>query len=182
MKIDAKTEVNSTELATVLGVSARRIQQLAQDGILRTKSRGKYFLTDAVQAYMDYRTREKPLSEMDEKRQKAELTMKQAKATMAALTAKELQGKMHRSEDVAAMTEDLIYTIRGMLLALPGRLAIDAANLADPSEVSTLIRQEVYSVMEELSQYKYDSTKYEERVRERMSWDKVEPREEDEME
>ena len=27
---------------------------------------------------------------------------------------------MHRAEDVAALTEDLVYTIRGALNALPG--------------------------------------------------------------
>ena len=81
---------------------------------------------------------------------------------------------MHRSEDVAHMTEDLIYTIRGMLLALPGRLAIDAANMSDPAEVSSLIRQEVYAIMEELSHYKYDAKKYEERVRQRLNWENSE--------
>ena len=173
MKIDAKTEVTATELAAVLGLSARRIQQLAQDGILKAKSRGKYPMASAIQSYMDYRTREKALSQAEIDRQGAELTLKKAKATVAVLHAKELQGKMHRSEDVAAMTEDLVYTIRSMLLALPGRLAIDAANLTDPVEVSTLIRREVHTIMEELSQYQYDSTKYEERVRKRMSWDDI---------
>ncbi len=32
------------------------------------------------------------------------------------------------------MTEDLIYTIRGSLMALPGRLAVDVAAVATPAE------------------------------------------------
>ena len=78
---------------------------------------------------------------------------------------------MHRSEDVAAMTEDLIYAIRGALLALPGRLAVDVANINTAAEASELIRAEVFKVMKELSQYKYDPQKYEERVRERRDWE-----------
>ena len=85
--------------------------------------------------------------------------------------ADELQGKMHRSEDVAAMTEDLIYTIRGSLMALPGRLAVDVTAVQTAAEAADIIRTEVFMLMQELSQYRYDPQKYEERVRDRMKWE-----------
>ena len=109
--------------------------------------------------------------EAEKQRLKAEVSLKQSRAIKAGLEAKELTGKMHRAEDVADMTSDLIYTMRGMMMALPGRLAIDCANLSDPAEVSVFIRDEVYAMMSELAQYKYDPKRYDERVRERMSWD-----------
>ena len=173
MEIDGKTEVNTTALAAILGVTARRVQQLAQDGTITASGRGKYLLSDAVQKYIEFRAREKAMSQAEIEKQDAEVSIKKAKAIITVLEAKELQGKMHRTEDVAAMTEDLIYTVRGMLLALPGRLAIDAANLTEPPEVSELIRKEVYSVMEEISRYQYDVKKYEELVRKRLSWEKL---------
>lgn len=172
MEIDAKTEVNATALASILGLTARRVQQLAQDGIITTVSKGKYNLSDAVQSYVVYREADKPLSQAENEKLNADVVIKKAKATMMALEAKEIQGKMHRSEDVADMTEDLIYTIRSMLLSLPGRLAVDAAAATDPAEVSEVVRKEIYSVMEELSKYKYDAKKYEERVRKRQNWEK----------
>ena len=78
---------------------------------------------------------------------------------------------MHRSEDVAAMTEDLIYTIRGSLMALPGRLAVDVTAVQTAAEAADIIRTEVFMLMQELSQYRYDPQKYEERVRDRMKWE-----------
>lgn len=77
---------------------------------------------------------------------------------------------MHRAEDVQAFTSDLIYTIRSSLMALPGRLAMDAAAAQTPADASACIKREVYKVMRELSQYKYDPEKYADRVRERMDW------------
>ena len=77
---------------------------------------------------------------------------------------------MHRAEDVAALTEDLVYTIRGALNALPGRLAVDVAAVSTPAEASEVIRKEVSKVMRELAGYHYDPKKYEERVRERRDW------------
>lgn len=171
MEITAKTEVNVTTLAAILGVTARRVQQMTQDGTIQTVSKGKYQLGQSVQAYIEFRAKEKAFSQIEIDKQNAEVSLKKSKAVVAVLEAKELQGKMHRSEDVAAMTEDLVYTIRGMLVALPGRLAVDVAAVSSAAEANELIRKEIYLVMEELSRYKYDPKKYEERVRERRSWD-----------
>ena len=48
----ADRNVTTTELAAVLGITGRRVQQLTQDGVLVTASRGKFVLSDAVQAYI----------------------------------------------------------------------------------------------------------------------------------
>ncbi|MCD8323184.1 MAG: hypothetical protein LUC89_09925 [Oscillospiraceae bacterium] len=99
--------------------------------------------------------------------------MKKAKARRAEIETAELEGRMHRSEDVEALTEDLIYAIRGALLALPGRLAVDVVNTASPAEAADVIRKEVYAVMTELSSYQYDPEKYAERVRDRQKWNAI---------
>ena len=62
-KIDADTEVSTSELAAVLGLTVRRVQQLSQDGIIPTVSRGKFLLREAVARFVDYRMR---LVERDE--------------------------------------------------------------------------------------------------------------------
>lgn len=170
MEITAKTEVSTKEIALILGVTARWVQQLTQDGVLPTIGRSRYNLSETIQAYAEYRTRKAP-DPTDIEKAEAELSIKKANAIIKVLEAKELQGKMHRSEDVADMTEDLIYTIRGMLLALPGRLAVDVVNTSTPAEAAEVIRKEVYKVMEEISRYEYDPNKYAERVRERRNWE-----------
>ena len=147
-KITDETEVSTTELATVLGVSARRVQQMAQDGTVPTCRKGFFRLADSVQRYIKFLS-DGPMDEEDKKLEKtrrvAETTMKASKATIAKLEAEELKGTMHRSEDVAAMTTDLIY--------------------------AEIIRREVNKAMRELSNYRYDPKKYEERVRERRAWE-----------
>ena len=46
----AEKEVTTTQLASIIGLTARRIRQLSQDGVLVSSSPGKYILSDAVQA------------------------------------------------------------------------------------------------------------------------------------
>ena len=80
---------------------------------------------------------------------------------------------MHRSEDVEAVMTDLVYTIRSMLMALPGRLAVDVFGAGSAAEASDLIRAEVYKILAELAGYRYDPEVYAQRVREREGW--IEP-------
>ena len=92
---------------------------------------------------------------------------------MAEIQLKELKGKMHRSEDVEALTSDLVYTIRSMIIALPGRLAVDVAAVSTAPEASELIRTECFAILEELSNYKYDPEEYARRVRDREGWQEL---------
>ena len=169
VEITQDTAVTTKELDIVLGLSTQRIQQLIQYCVFKKKKKGKFNLSKSVSRYIDLTVKEP--SEEEVQRTKAELSIKKAKAIVAVMEANELQGKMHRSEDVAAMTEDLIFAIRSTLVALPGRLAVDVAAVKEPAEAAEIIRMEVYKAMEELSNYQYDPKKYEERVRERRSWD-----------
>ena len=141
-KITSETEVSSSELACVLGITGRNIRQLVEDGQLE-KVDGRFILSASVQRYVAFKSkRDKDDEEqrLDKARRTAEVTLRASKAQIAKMEADELRGKMHRSEDVAAMTEDLIYTIRGSLMALPGRLAVDVAATATPAEAAEIIR------------------------------------------
>lgn len=172
-KITSETEVSSSELACVLGITGRNIRQLVEDGQLE-KVDGRFVLSASVQRYVAFKSkRDKDDEEqrLEKARRTAEVTLRASKAQIAKMEADELRGKMHRSEDVAAMTEDLIYTIRGSLMALPGRLAVDVAAAVTPAEAAEIIRKEVHALMRELANYQYDPEKYEERVRERRKWE-----------
>ena len=68
------------------------------------------------------------------------------------------------------MTTDLVFTIRSMMLALPGRLAIDLAPIDKPAEISERIKQEVHAILQELSNYTYDAEAYKKRARDRQGW------------
>ena len=170
--ITEDTEVSTTELACILGITGRYVRQMAEDGVLSKVDKGRFLLAESVQKYIKYTA--KDAMKLDKAKRTAEVTLKASKAQVAKLEAEEMKGKMHRAEDVEAMTSDLVYAIRGALIALPGRLAVDVAAVESPAEASEIIRKEVYKVMRELANYRYDPQKYEELVRERRDWDIME--------
>ena len=178
--------VKTADICSLLGFSNQWAGQLTSQGVLNkvVTPHGKlYSLVDSVKSYIE--SIENKIAKTDDERKiekaknAAEVKLKAAKAEIAKLQADELKGKMHRSEDVEALTQDLCDTIRNLLLGLPGRLAVDVANSDNAEECSVLIRDAVYSILEELSNYEYDPTKYEDRVRERENLDDK-PKDDDE--
>lgn len=172
----------SAELASWLGISERSVQRLATDGVLsihdKTGRGNRYLVKQAVGEYIaflngkiDEASGSNTMESLEEKKLKAEVDFKENKAKIAGLQLQELQGKMHRSEDVEALTDDLVYSVRNAFLALPGRLAVDLAELSDPAQVSERLEQEVFDILRELSSYRYDPDKYRERVMSREGWD-----------
>lgn len=168
--INEETTISTKEMAILLGVTVRRVQQLIQDGNFKTLTKGRILLIDSVRSYLDLITsREKTEDEkkLDKAKMAAEVKLKAARATMAQLQADELKGKMHRSEDVQAFTQGMVDTIKQSLLSLPGRMSVELSLCETAEECSVIIKDTVKDVLRELSEYEYDPEKYEELVRER---------------
>ena len=107
---------------------------------------------------------------METEKLTAEKRIKMAKAEMAELELKELKGDLHRASDVEAITTDHVMFVRSMLMAMPGKLAVDVAAIQTAPEAAERIKQEVYAILQQLSDYRYDPEEYKKRVRERQGW------------
>lgn len=170
----------SAIIAKLFGVTDRRVQQLAKEGVIPAASSRpyKFDLLPTVQAYIRYlsdkangkETKSADTVQAEADKLRAEADLKQSKAKIADMQLKELEGKMHRSEDVEAMTNELVFTVRSMIMALPGRLAMDVVQASSANEASALIRSECYKILNELAGYQYDPEVYRRRVRDREGW------------
>ena len=172
---------NTTEaIAGLIGVTPRWVRELTTQGVLvrhKVPAGERYNVIESVKAYCQYlrdklANRESKLTpnEQEKKKLDADIRIKEAKAALLELQQNELEGKMHRAEDLQEYITDLVFTIRGALIALPGRVAVDVVATKTAAEASHIIRAEVYRILEELSNYKYDPDYYAERVRDREGW------------
>lgn len=183
---DEKKEnlVSSAELGAYLGKTDRHVQKLAKEGILTVIKKGTknyYNLYIVIQEYIEHLANRdtQKYSSLEEEKLSEEIRLKRAKASIAQLEFEEIEGTMHRADDVEAMTNDLVFNIRSALMAMPGRLAVDTATLSTPAETSERIRKEVHSILSGLSEYKYDPEEYKRRVRDRQGWKTSESNEEE---
>lgn len=172
--------VGTTVVAKLLGLSTRRIQQLAADGILSVNKENKnlkFDLYKTIPEYLNYleeeakkNSVEADIANQEKRKVKAEADLKTNKAKMAKLELAEMEGEMHRSCDVEEMTSQLVYAVKNRLTSLPGKLAIDLSRVEEPAEISARIQSEVYEILEDLSNYEYKPQEYEKKVRERAGW------------
>lgn len=169
----AQIFVKTATIVSGTGKTKSWVRDLVARGIIQEiqTKHGKLF--DLVQtmrdycAYLEDRQEDSDAAEADLKKKKAEAKLKESKAAIAEMQAKEFQGKMHRSEDVQKMTADLLYFVRGGLVALAGRCANDCAASSEPAVIQKIIEREVREILKDLSEYKYDPKRYDELVRQR---------------
>lgn len=165
-------------IAKIFGVSTRRVEQLKTEGIIKGQGKPtKYDLLPTIQAYIKYlsdkangREKKETDAQLETDKLAAEGRIKKAKAEMAELELKELKGELHRASDVEAITTDHVMFVRSMLMAMPGKLAVDVAAINSAPEAAERIKQEVYGILGRMADYKYDPDEYKRRVRERQGW------------
>lgn len=192
---EAKKNLQKAEvIARLFGKTVRRIQQLSQEGVLpfeETPEGRRYDLLPTITNYIKWleeriskNGKSQSYEEKQEKKLDAEIKYKQAKADKMKLELDELKGTLHRAEDIEKLTNELVFAVRAMLLALPGRVAMDLAALRTAPEVSAYLAKHVAYLLDELATHEYDPDAYAQLVREREGWqnDKDDGEDEDEEE
>lgn len=171
--------VTAQYLAGYIGKTVRRVEQLRAEGVFKGVGRPmKYDLLANAKSYIKYleakaygREKKQTDAQLMTEKLKAEKDFKKAKADIVALELKELQGKMHRAEDVEAIMTDHVFAIRSMLMAMPGKLAVDLAGTHTAPEQAERVKQEVNFILNELSNYTYNADEYKKRVMQRQGWE-----------
>ena len=150
-EVDIGGFVKVDVIARLFGVSARRIQQLTQDGILpttQTPSGRRYDLKPTIQAYIKYLSDKAHGKQANE--QEAELKKQKLEAEIAL---KESQGELHRLKtDIAAgkyisveeVTLDYAHfftTFKSFATSLPSRLIGYLSGSLDPMEMRRVERE-----------------------------------------
>lgn len=171
--------IKTKELAKILGVSDRRLQMMTKSGLLHKAdaeagTRGVYRMPDVIREYraaladaaQGHKVRDEAETDMTKSKLSAEVRYKEAKAKKAEVELKEYVGEFHRSDDVEKLVNELIYSVRNAMMAMPGRLASECVGKT-AKEISEAVRKEVFSTLEQLSQHEYDPEKYRKLVRER---------------
>ena len=162
-------DLSTSEMAYILDLTDRGVRDNAENGRIPARRAGKQYRFDAREVCRAY-FKKKSNEDLEQEKLAAEVELKQAKAEQEKLALAELQGQMHRAEYVEQMTEQFMLTVRSMLMALPGRVAVDIAGMDSAEEISVYMRDEVNQIFDGLSDFTYDPEAYAQLVRENKGW------------
>ena len=136
------------ELAKILRLSTRRIDQLAKEGVLKRDELGKYDLPDAVEAYFKY----KLLTDEDVNYQREHTLLEKAKRQKAEIELEQLKGTLIFASEAEQAVATMVLTVKSRLLSLPSKCSPLIIGQRDMGKITGILRDEIYQALTELSQ------------------------------
>lgn len=151
-KSDENEIVFSTaQMADIFQLTPRRIQQLAEEGILVKAGRGKYAAAESIRRYIKSVTeRDGGKTEVDYFEERAH--HEKAKRLKTEMEVAVMKGELHRSSDVEMVMNDMVAAFRSKMLALPTKLAPQLVG-KPVAKILAFITAEVHDALTELSEY-----------------------------
>ena len=149
--IETKTKLEL--LADILGLTPRRVQQLAEDNIIPKPSKpGAYDIPACVQSYYYNEYIGDEESELDGRHERARKAKAEADRIEFDLEIK--QGKYVETELVTG----IISNCRAKLLALPRKLAPTVSTAESPNEVEEILTNGIHEALDELVKPVFDDS------------------------
>lgn len=145
-------------LSKMLGISDRRIRQLADEGVIIRVSQGRYNLEKSIKGYVlnlkianSSKEQLRLDDELDLEKEKAK--HERVKRQMAEMKLSLMRGRMHKSEDVEAVMTDMLANFKARCLNLPAKLTPQLVSRDDKGYIMSLLTDEINQALQELAEY-----------------------------
>lgn len=150
--------VSAQRLGKILGVGDRMVRHLAEEGVLKRNSHGKYLLVESVKNYIltlkisKTSSNEGELEDgtLDWENEKA--IHERIKRQITELKLQVLKGQLHKSEDVERVVNDMLAKFKSKMEAMPAKLARKLEKKSK-TQILEILQDEIRSGLEELSEY-----------------------------
>ncbi len=154
--------VSSKVLEALFGLKDRSIRDLADKGIIKRDSHGKYLLWESAKSYITFlkvmntgkgnRTeaiQDNEQLNLDEERAQHERLKRQITEIKLQL----IRGQVHKSEDVERVMTDMFAKFKSKLTALPAKMArkLEGKKRID---IQAILKKEIENALRELADYK----------------------------
>lgn len=145
--------IKTKDLASALGISERRIQQLTKEDILPFEKRGYYSLRQSIQKYISYqllldrKKYKKNDTDINEARKRREF----ADAEIREMELQKLKGELIETSEVANNYSQRLVILKTRLLAISTNICRRLLKKTSIREVKLIIDTEVYKALNELS-------------------------------
>lgn len=142
---------SAQDLAELLRITSRRVNQLAGMHILTRDEENRYDLPSNIDAYFKYKYTSQ--EDVDYGREKA--MHEAAKRHLAELELAKRNSEVHEAKDVEFVMTDMLTNLRSQLLGIPAKMAPVLAGQTEAYIMQSLT-DEIQSRLTELSDYRPD--------------------------
>lgn len=149
--------VSGATLASIFGLTDRRIRQLDELGAIEKAKRGQYLLVNSIKRYITYLKAHNDIkgavneTELDLEKERA--LHERVKREQAELKLAAMKGEMHHGKDVERVMNDMLANFRSRLLSLPTKIAPVLVARDDIATIQRLLSKEMKEALQEFSDY-----------------------------
>lgn len=154
--IDGVT-VSASVLGDLIGVTDRRVRQLAEEGVLVRATNGRYILAESIKSYI---TTLKVQSDINNSQDENELDLDKEKALhekikrqQAELKLALMKGEVHKAQDVRKVMTDMLASFKARILNLPSKISPVLVARNDAGFIKDTLMKEVIESLNELRDY-----------------------------
>lgn len=153
--------VSSKTLEALFGVKDRTIRHLAEEGIIKRDTHGKYWLWNSAKSYITAlkvvnagrETKDTEDSEYDLVAEKAQ--HEHIKRQITDIKLQLIKGQVHKSEDVERVMSSMFARFKSKMTALPAKLAKKLEGKSR-TQIQSILKKEIDSALTELAGYNPD--------------------------
>lgn len=151
--------VTSKVLEALFGVEDRTIRYLADHGVVKRSSHGKYLLMESAKGYiLALKVKNNGKLRTDDAEEDLNLSTEKAihervKRQIDEIKLQLIRGQVHKAEDVEAVMTDMFERFRMKISALPAKLAKRLEG-KKRSEIQKILQKEIRQALNELADYK----------------------------
>lgn len=137
MSLSPETLVTDAELAALVGVSARRIRQLAEAGTLERAERGRYQLGPALRAMLEQ------ASGSGSELQRERIRKLRADADLAELELAKQRGEVAPLAETEEVWRRFCGLLQANMMQIPRRAVLQLLGCTDESEFKAKLTEEI---------------------------------------
>lgn len=148
--------MGASEIAQMIGITPRRVQQLVKDGVLKKVGRGKYDTVDTIQRYISYQIEleRKAYNDEDMKIAEAKRIQEVAEAKLKVIKLKKEEGALIERDAVERQMANLVHNAKSKLLGIPVKITPRIAGKKDRRVIKKIIEGAIYEALSELAEIK----------------------------
>ena len=141
--------------ARLFGLTERRIQSLAKEGVIPKSGRGQYPLISTIKGYVKY-LQDRSLGQHNagpQELQHEKVRLTKANADKAELEVAVLSGSLIPEETVRTVWGYILNAFRQKVLSIPTKTAPRLLNISDLKVVESALRTACFEALAELAEY-----------------------------
>ena len=150
-------EVNQKTVASALGITARQVRNLRDEGMFSfIRGTKKYDLTECVKEYIEFKVKAETGRGASIDIEKERAQHERAKKEITQLKLRKLRKEIHEASDVREMLTGMLVNFRSRLLSVPSRIAPLILNESDINVIIRRLEKEMLDTLDELAEYDPD--------------------------